>query len=133
MKGAHVWSFLRTADAPTGPELLDALDRLYAAVSLHEDIICELGDSPRCMTMVNDIILAWGETPPDAIARLRSLLRTPEETAVLRAAISWLGAFIGEDETVGLVGAEEDLVRALDALPPERRAAVMKEDKTHGM
>jgi hypothetical protein len=111
---------------PTGPELLDALERLYAAVSLHEDIICELGDSPRCMTMVNDIILAWGETPADAISRLRSLLRTPEETAVLRAAVRavqgktpvdiwWLVAQLGW--------------RVID-LPPERRAELMKEDKT---
>jgi hypothetical protein len=116
---------------PTGPELLDALESLYAAVNLHSDIICALqtGEASLCMDdMVNAIIMAWGETPSDAIARLRSLLRTPEETAVLRAAISWLGAFIDEDETVGIVGAEEDLVRALDALPPERRAELMKED-----
>jgi hypothetical protein len=120
---------------PTGPELLDALERLYAAVSLHEDIICALqtGEASRINDMVNAIIMAWGETPPGAIARLRSLLRTPEETAVLRAAVLMTQA---QDEMMTWLG------RLVAALPTEIRAALteearrlaelMKEDETDG-
>jgi hypothetical protein len=118
---------------PTGPELLDALERLYAAVSLHEDIICALqtGEaSQKVNDMVNEVILAWGETPPDPIARLRSLLRTPEETAVLRAAVLMTQA---QDEMMAWLG------RLVAALPNELRAALTeearrltKEDKTDG-
>jgi hypothetical protein len=118
---------------PTGPELLDALERLYAAVSLHEDIIYALqtGEaSQKVNDMVNEVILAWGETPPDPIARLRSLLRTPEETAVLRAAVLMTQA---QGEMMAWLG------RLVAALPSELRAALTeearrltKEDKTDG-
>jgi hypothetical protein len=50
---------------PTGPELLDALERLVEASG------------------------TWKAPARDAIRRLRSLLRTPEETAVLRAAVTF--------------------------------------------
>jgi hypothetical protein len=116
---------------PTGPELLDALERLYAAVSLHEDIICALqtGEaSQKVNDMVNEVILAWGETPPDPIARLRSLLRTPEETAVLRAAVLMTQARDSRD----LWQIMSRLGRAVSALPTERREELMKEDKTDG-
>jgi hypothetical protein len=109
---------------PTGPEPLDALERLYAAVSLHSDMMCELVDSPRWRDMANDIVLAWGETPPDAIARLRSLLRTPEEDAVLRAAVA---VMLAENDNEGWQLMTK-LGWAVHSLPPERRAELMKED-----
>jgi DNA-directed RNA polymerase specialized sigma24 family protein len=120
---------------PTGPELLDALERLYASVSLHSDIICALqtGEASRITDMVNEVIMAWGETPSDAIARLRSLLRTPKEAAVLRAAFHSYAARKrilkeGLSAFEASTAAEMALFDALDALPPERRAALMKED-----
>jgi hypothetical protein len=71
----------------------------------------------------------------EELQQLRSLLRTPEETAVLRAALrsykarkrilkEGLAAF--EASTA----AEMALFDALDALPPERRDELTKEDKT---
>lgn len=62
----------------------------------------------------------------DAMAELRSITRTPEETAALKAAFEWLTSFLNEDESFGIVSAEEFLVKALDAIPQDRRQALLR-------
>ena len=76
------------------------------------------------MTMVNDIVMAWGETPPEAILRLRSLLRTPDETAVLVQAVQFR-----EVRRLGSLGTWEarKLDMAVDAMTIERRDELMRE------
>jgi hypothetical protein len=103
---------------PTGPELLDALERIL-------DVL------PSGATW--DCDLAARNVPYGAIRRLRSLLRTPEETAVLRAAFRSYAArkrILKEGLAAfeASTAAEMALFDALDAIPPERHAALVKED-----
>lgn len=66
--------------------------------------------------------------PPDWLSQLEKRLRTPEQTAVLVAALEWLPAFVAEEDGVeDIVTAEEQLTRTLDALPPGTLAALRKE------
>jgi hypothetical protein len=98
---------------PTGPELLDALERL----------IVELKHSPCLEEIVERALVA---VPGNATDQLRSLLRTPEETAVLRAAV-----FVMQTKNDRyLWQSMARLGRLVAAIPPERRAELMKEDKT---
>jgi hypothetical protein len=126
---------------PTGPELLDALERLVeAARRVHHASCTEEEDGASCD--LSDAYESLPERDPvGLVTRLRSLLRTPEETAVLRAALEWREAMVSRDtrnaaklgDWLNAVSEKERaLFYVLDDLQPERMPEIMKEGKTDG-
>jgi hypothetical protein len=140
---------------PTGPELLDALEKRLRSFRRHLERLgdwrngCrahneDMGiDEPREFADDEEWDLVEGNArraledagdTDEELQQLRSLLRTPEETAVLRAAIEWRFPFrekhcyTGAESRAAYVALED----AVFSLPPERRAEIMKEGKIDG-
>jgi len=114
---------------PTGPELLDALSVVVYAASR--------AGTGRCEDALEELekLDPWQD-------RLRSLLRTPEETAVLRAAVTfavtrsaWIRTTPEDDDAseIEYEAAKEALAESLRGITDERLAELMKEDKTDGL
>jgi hypothetical protein len=103
---------------PTGPELLDALRDIWAA-------------SMPLTAVASD---AWKRLPVDWYERLRVLLRTPEETSALRAAIEWRFPFREKHCYTGAEGRDTyvALEAAVFAIPSERRDELMREGGADG-
>ncbi len=117
-----------TTPAPTAEEPLDRLERLYDAARR-----C---DSARCTEAADDL-LEWSVATHkslDPIAQLRALIRTPRETAALRACLRVLvereapsgGATI--EWANHLDQLEAEAVRALDTIPEPVRAAILGDE-----
>ena len=110
----------------TGPELLAALEKATDRIRELEELIERMRDDAGPVY----------ESEQQLRDRVRFLeaaaLRTPEETAVLRAAFNSYSArkrILKEGLAAfeASTAAEMDLFDALDAVPPERRDELMKD------
>jgi hypothetical protein len=123
-------------DDQTGPELLDALERLIASVrQAHHEAFSEESDEA-----LTELCYAYENLPErdpvGLVTRLRSLLRTPEEDAVLRAAVTfavtrsaWIRTTPEDDDAseIEYEAAKEALAESLRGITDERLAELMKE------